>query len=341
MNKNDNQLSIVVPNWNGKSRLGKCLDSLLAQSLKAHIIVVENGSSDGSLEFLGENYPSVEVLPQKKNLGFAGGVNVGIRQAIKRGDKYVALFNNDATADKNWLKFLAASLDRKNSLGIATCKLKSNKGTLDSTGDIYTVWGLPYPRGRKEQDSGQYDNEGLVFGASGGASLYRVDMLKQIGLFDEDFFAYYEDVDLSFRAQLAGWKITYQPAAIAYHQIGATSSTIKGFATYHTIKNLPWLLMKNVPFGKLLFMVLPRFTFAYWSFVASAILRGQLLLTLKGLIVCCLLIPKKLFERHLIQRKRSVTNDYIFGMMTQDLPPNARRLRAVRDVWWRLIGRKV
>lgn len=325
--KSTNKVSVVVPNWNGVDDLGNCLDSLLAQSLQPRIIVVENGSKDGSLEFIEQNYPSVEVIVHKKNKGFAGGVNAGIRQAIKDKDEFVALFNNDAVADKDWLKNLVDDLTINDDTGIATCKLMSiDKKHLDSTGDMYTVWGLPYPRGRSEPISDKYDDWLQVFAASGGASLYRVSMLQEIGLFDEDFFAYYEDVDLSFRAQLADWKVRYVPEAMAYHKIGATSSKIQGFTTYQASKNLPWLLVKNAPLTVLL-RVLPRFMSAYLAFMISASWRNQAWPATRGFFKMYYWLPKKIVQRWQIQRRRKVTSSYIWAAMTHDLPPNAYKLR--------------
>ncbi|HVW23033.1 MAG TPA: glycosyltransferase family 2 protein [Candidatus Saccharimonadales bacterium] len=324
--------AVVVPNWNGRDSLGDCLDSLLSQTLKPHIIVVENGSSDGSLEFLQTNYPGVQTLINKKNLGFAGGVNVGVKQAIADNYEYVALFNNDAVADKDWLTHLVATLESYSEVGIATPKIISRQAKeLDSTGEMYSIWGLPFPRGRGETDLDKYDQHTYVFGASGGASLYRIDMLNKIGLFDEDFFAYYEDVDLSFRAQLAGWEVRYVPTAIVHHQIGATSSKIKGFVTYQTLKNLPLLLWKNVPWA-IMPRVWPRLLLAHTLFGLRALSRGQFSAVAKGYIVGAWLWPKKLVERHRIQHSRKVSSQYIWGLMVHDLPPSAKALR-------KLVGR--
>lgn len=336
-----NKVCIVIPNWNGASHIGECLDSLLAQSYKGHIIVVDNGSVDDSVQFIKSRYSSVELIEHPKNLGFAGGVNAGIRRAKELGAEFVALLNNDAIADSKWLENLIAVFDDKENVGITTCKLlDDSKQKLDSTGDWYTTWGLPYPRGRGESVTDKYDDQTEVFAASGGASLYRIKMLDEIGLFDEDFFAYYEDVDISFRAQLAGWKIRYVPQALAYHQIGATSSKLKGFTTHQTMKNLPMLLIKNVPL-RILPSVWIRFQLTHWAFLISAISRGQGWPALKGCLVALWLLPKKLLQRWIIQSRRKVTSQYIWSIMTHDLPPNAHKLRALRARWWRMIGRKV
>jgi GT2 family glycosyltransferase len=296
---------------------------------------------DGSVDIIEGDYPEVHLIKHKKNKGFAGGVNAGIRFAIDQEAKYVALLNNDAVAEKNWLKHLVMFMENNPKAGITTSKIcDARKTHLDSTGDLYTIWGLPFPRGRGEPYSSKYDKDTWVFGASGGASLYRIKMLEQIGLFDEAFFAYYEDVDLSFRAQLAGWKIGYAPAAEVYHEIGATSSQINGFTTYHTLKNLPLLLWKNVPWA-LMPKVWPRFALAYSAFVVRTMSRGQFGPLIKGLFMGTILWPVKLIERRRIQSGRKVSADYINSIITHDLPDNAHRLRALRAGWWRLRRKRV
>ena len=337
--KSMKRVSVVVPNWDGADSLGACLDSLVEQSAQPHVIVVDNGSHDGSLKLL-EKYPAVEVIKHDHNLGFAGGVNAGFRKAIADSVDYVGALNNDAVADKDWLKHLMAALDKDSKVGIVTSKILNADGTkLDSTGDYYTVWGLPYPRGRGETEINKYDGETEVFGASGGASLYRISTLQAIGLFDEDFFAYYEDVDLSFRAQLAGWKIRYAPQAIVHHQIGATSGKLKGFTTYQTMKNLPMLWYKNVPrhyrrrVGRRLKLVL----FLFWL---RAISHGQGWPATKGAVKGSYLLFKKLGGRNRIRKSQKVSDRTIWGMLVHDLPPNARALRKLRAGWWKLRGKK-
>lgn len=340
MLKRNAKVTVVIPSWNAREEIGACLKSLQAQSLKPHIIVVENGSIDGSLQYIKETFKDVELIAHRENKGFAGGVNAGIKKAMRDGATYIALFNNDAVASKTWLEELVHALDQNEGVGIVTCKfMTEDKKHLDSTGDYYTTWGLPYPRGRGEPVSDKYDRETAVLGASGGASLYRAALFDDIGLFDEDFFAYYEDVDISLRAQLAGWKVRYEPRAIAYHQIGMTSSRIKGFTTYQTIKNLPLLLWKNVP-ARYLWRVLPRFTLAYTLFFARAIQRGHAKMAFQGWFKAWRLLPLKLIERHEIQSARGVSDKYIWTLMTHDLPPNAHALRRLRTKWWRFCGRK-
>jgi GT2 family glycosyltransferase len=333
------KIAVVIPNWNGADSLANCLNSLVSQSVKLTIVVVDNGSSDESIEIVNK-YKDIVLIKHSVNKGFAGGVNPGFRYAIENSFDYVASFNNDAVADKNWLSELEKTLSNDQSIGIATCKLFNSDGShLDSTGDYYTNWGLPYPRGRGETDIDKYDDQTDIFAASGGASLYRVEMIKAVGLFDEDFFAYYEDVDLSFRAQLAGWKVTYSPKAIAYHQISATSSKIKGFATYQTMKNLPLLLAKNMP-RKYIYRVGWRFTLSHFLFFLRAISRGQVSAAVKGDYDGTRLLFGSFKKRRVIQRSRKVSNEYIWSIIVHDLPPNAKSLRTMRSYWWKIVGKK-
>jgi GT2 family glycosyltransferase len=328
---------VIIPNWNGAEGLRDCLDSLINQTLKPYIIVVDNGSKDESLHLIEKYYPKIDLIRHSKNMGFAGGVNAGFKLAIQLNARYAASLNNDAIADPSWLKKLTDYLDENDQVGIATCKLLTSDGQkLDSTGDYYTVWGLPYPRGRGESDINKYDHQTEIFGASGGASVYRVKMLEDIGMFDEDFFAYYEDVDLSFRAQLAGWKVSYVPEAKAYHQIGATSGRIKGFTVYQTMKNLQLLMYKNVP-KKYRFRVYWRFKLASSLFFLRAISRGAGWVALKGTIRGNYLIFRARSKRQQIQKSKQVSDEYIWQLFVHDLPPNAHALRMLRNRFYKII----
>lgn len=329
------KVAVVVPNWNGADSLKACLDSLINQTLKADIIVVDNGSVDRSLKIVN-SYKDIQVIKNKKNLGYTGGVNPGFHFAIDNDYDYVGTINNDAVADKGWLSALVNTLANNKDVGTVTSKILEADGkSLDSTGDDYTVWGLPYPRGRDETDINKYDSEKTVFSASGGASLYRVNMLKQIGVFDQSLFAYYEDIDLSFRAQLMKWQVLFEPKAIVHHQVGATSSKIKGFTTYQTMKNLPIVLVKDVP-TKFFWKVARRLTLAYALFFLRACSRWQLWPAFRGFLMTIVLLPTSLFKRRKIQAIRIVPDEYIWSMMVHNLPTNAQALRRLR-AWWRRV----
>jgi GT2 family glycosyltransferase len=331
-----NRVAIVVLNWNGINDTLTCLDSLLSQTYKdLHLVVVDNGSEDNSKDLLDQFQQShrdmVDVIYNPTNFGFAGGVNTGIEWVLNDDFEYVALFNNDAVADKEWLASLAKAAGQKG-VGITTGLLLHKDGkTIDSTGEFFSQWGLAFPRNRGD-DASKSPKSGKVFGASGGASLYKTALFRDIGLFDEDFFAYYEDGDISFRAQLAGWKVAYTPKAIAFHKQGATSKKIPGFTTYQTFKNLPLLFLKDVPRG-LLFSVGIRFYFAYLLILLNAIAKGNGTSALKGAWMSFILGFKKLGERRQIQKNKRVSADYIKSILWDDLPPDQTGIRKFRKIF--------
>jgi GT2 family glycosyltransferase len=329
-------IHVVVPNWNGADRLEPCVRSLAAQ--RRHdfeIVVVDNGSTDGSVRLLdrlaGEIAPvPLTVLRSGVNLGFAGGVNLGIRRALEGGADAIALLNNDAVAEPGWLGALAGVLDAEPDVAIATGRLLLRDGrTVDSTGDFYSVWGLAFPRDR-DQPAEPVRESGDVFAASGGASLYRASVFVDVGLFDEAFFAYFEDVDLSFRARLAGHRIRYCAEAVAFHDQGATSRTMSGFATRQFFRNLPLLLAKNVP-ARLLPAVLPRFVLVYALMLVHQFRRGEASAAFRGALRSLPLVAGGLGRRRAIQRGRRIDPVALRAQLWPGLPPGMRVLRGTRD----------
>lgn len=334
-----NRVAIVVVNYKGIEDTINCLKSLKKQTFKDFtIIAVENGSGNPSVSAfkrLEKEYgEKLITLYNELNTGFTGGVNTGIRCALERGFDGIALFNNDAVAEPNWLEELVKAY-KKQKAGITTGLLLHEDGkTIDSTGDWYSSWGLPFPRNRNDKTKDAPKAE-FVFSGSGGASLYDPGMLREIGLFDEVFFAYYEDVDLSFRAQLAGWKVYYTPAAVAYHKQGATSSRMPGgFTVLQTFKNLPIVLIKNVP-KELLLSIGIRFYFAYLLMLGNAIKNGNGKAGLKGWLKTIGLTAHALRERSRIQATRKVPTSYIKNMLWPDLPPDQTGIRRLRKFFTR------
>ena len=333
------KVAVVVLNYKGIEDTIACIASLSRQTYENFMIVaVENGSGDNSVdEFkkLESQYgEKLQTLYNDENLGFDGGVNTGIRWAMERDFDYVAVFNNDAIADKNWLKHLVDSATAQDS-GITTGLLLHEHGdTIDSTGDWYSKWGLPFPRNRGDKSS-EAPAAGFVFGATGGASLHSLKMLREIGIFDEDFFAYYEDVDISFRAQMYGWKVYYEPSAIAYHKQGATSGKMKsGFTAYQTFKNLPLVYIKNVPTGLLLPIGI-RFYTTYWILLANNVVHGKGWSALKGAAMSIMFGVKALGARRRIQKNKKVSTQYIKSILWDDLPPDQTGLRKLRKIFIR------
>jgi GT2 family glycosyltransferase len=324
--------SVVVPTLNGLEDLKNCLASLRRQTTECTIIVVTNGTTDGTQRFISLNYPEVIVLSYPRPLGFAGAVNAGIRYSIEHGFRRIALLNNDAVAARDWLARVSERMDLNPSCGVVTSKIKSvEENRLDSTGDYYTNWFLPYPRGRGKRDRGQYETPEKIVAASGGASLFKSETFQNIGLFDEAFFAYYEDVDVGLRAQHAGIEVWYEPQAVVTHKIGATSSRIKGFTTAQTMKNLPLVVIKNVPF-RLILKYGWKFWLAYTLFALRACTRWQGHYALKGWLKSIYYTPHALVERRRIMKFSKLSTEEFDKILVHDLPPNAKHLRRLRSL---------
>ncbi len=254
------KVSVIIVNWNGKSLLGECLDSLAAQTAKGiETILVDNGSQDGSAEYVREQYPAIRLIELPENLGFAGGNNAGIR--VARGE-YIALLNNDTKADPAWLQNLLSAIESSpNSTGMWASKILSydNPEIFDNVGLLLYPDGLGRGKGRLEKDQGQYDQPEEAFFPSGCAGLYSREMLTEVGLFDEEFFAYADDVDIGLRARLAGWGCRYVPSAKVYHKYSASSAAYSPIKAFLVERNRIWVMLKYFPLE--LVLLSPIFTF--------------------------------------------------------------------------------
>lgn len=311
------QVSVVIPNWNGAEHLPTCLDSLRRQTVEdAEVIVVDNGSTDGSLELLGRRYPEVRVLALNENRGFAGACNTGMRTA--RGP-FIVLLNNDTEVDERWLEEVLAAFERYPRAGMVASKmlLFDRRDRFHTAGDFYRLDGLPGNRGVWQRDEGQYDEEEYVFGACGGSAAYRRAMLEDVGLLDEDFFYSCEDVDLAWRAQLTGWRCVYAPQAVVYHKLSATGGGTT--ASFYDGRNAIYLLIKDYP-GDLWrrhwravlarqFRITVEALKAWRGAAARARLRGQL----AGLITG---VPRMLPKRRAVQSRRVVERAYLDRILT-------------------------
>jgi GT2 family glycosyltransferase len=245
------RVTVIIPTWNGRELLTAALRSLREQRFRDfEVLVVDNGSTDGTAAHVRAQHPEAEVLELAENHGFAGAVNAGIGRA---GGEYVALLNNDMELDPAWLDELVAALDGEPGAGSAACKLRMlhEPGVLDGAGDVVTWYGATWRRGHGEPDSGQYDELGTVASPCAGAALYRRRALEEVGLFDEAFFAYLEDADWGLRAQLAGWPCRWVPSAVAYHVGGATSRRMGDLETELIARNTLALVLKSFPAGRL------------------------------------------------------------------------------------------
>jgi GT2 family glycosyltransferase len=301
----DVTVSVVIPTWDGRELLLRCLAALAAQTRPAdEVVVVDNGSVDGTQEAVAARFPEVRVVGLPVNHGFAGGCNAGMRAAT--GDR-VVLLNNDAEPEPGWLAaLLAADAAGGPRQAAVTSKLVGRDGRLQDTGDTLTRWAHAVQRGSGEPDHGQYDDAPDVLAPCGGACLWRREALEELGLFEESFFAYFEDLDLGLRARLAGWSVRYAPAATVWHDVSATSARVPGFQQFHNTRNLWWLVLRCVP-GPLLPGVLARLVLRQLQGLAGAARRGQLRLTLRAHVQAARALPHVLRERRRIQAASVLT----------------------------------
>jgi GT2 family glycosyltransferase len=238
-------ISVVVVNYNGKKFLDNCLSSLVNQTYQVfEVIVVDNGSSDDSPAYIRERYPSVILVETGSNLGFAGGTNAGIH--IAKGE-FILTLNNDTIAEPHLLEEIVSPMQMDSRVGMCAAKMIFPDDRINSTGICISRSGAAWDRGGGEPDHGQFDVAEEVFGPCAGAALYRRSMLDEIGLFDEDFFLFMEDVDLAFRARLSGWKCMYVPTARVVHIHGGTAVPGSDIAVYYGNRNLMWYVIKNFP----------------------------------------------------------------------------------------------
>jgi len=245
--------SVIVLNWNGRGLLEECLETVQGQDFRDfETIVVDNGSTDGSAGWLkGRWGDGVRLVELPSNRGFAGGNNAGIRLA--RG-RFVILLNNDTTVDPGWLSSLHEAAIRHPESGMFTPKILNHyrRDEIDNTGHVIYLDGLARGRHRLEKNDGRFDEEGEALYPSGCAGVYRKEMLDEIGLLDESFFAYGEDVDLGLRARWAGWTCFYVPAAVVYHKYSITTGAYSPQKAFLVERNRIWILFKNFPAREIL-----------------------------------------------------------------------------------------
>lgn len=235
--------SIIITNWNGKKWLTGCLTALAAQTFTDfEIILVDDGSSDGSAAWVRAHFPTVTVIEQAEHLGFAGANNLGIRQAT---GQYIVTLNNDTHPEPTWLGALIAGVDAPDVGTVAALTLVWDTPTLVDSAGIAVDWaGFGWNRGWRESVAA-HETPLDIFGPCAAAALYRKSMLDDIGLFDEDYYTYYEDVDLAWRAQRAGWQCRYVPTARVLHHHSATGGRASPRKIYLLSRNKLWTLVKN------------------------------------------------------------------------------------------------
>lgn len=270
-------VSIVIVNWNGLAHLPTCLKSVMkANYPNSHIIMVDNGSSDGSVEFVKISFPEVEVVRNPANLGAVGGYNAGI--AVSKG-KYVAILNNDVEVDPNWLTECVRIMEKDDRVWVCDSKYLNyfERKVLDSVagaGRFIDRFGNVYARGVNEVDKGQYDRVTEIFA---GLAVFRRKAFDEIGLFDESFFYGYDEIDLCWRIRSKGYRILYVPRSRIYHKVSQATKKgkmLKSGFYFHTKKNRLQMLIKNHSLN-VIFAVMPVVLFEYSAHMAYWVIKGN------------------------------------------------------------------
>jgi GT2 family glycosyltransferase len=321
-------ISAVVLNWNGHGVLDNCLRSLYNQTYRPlEIIVVDNASTDGSVDFLRQKFQDVNLIVNEKNLGFGAGNNIGI--LASRG-KYIMMLNNDTRLDSKCVEELKRSIEKDKKYGACASKilLASKPDVIDGVGIVVCPDGLSFGRGRLEKRD-RYEEEEEIFFASDGACLYRREMLEDIGLYDEDFFAYADETDMGWRARLAGWKCIYSPKAIVYHHHSTSSGgRVSAFKAFLVERNRIWVALKNFPISLIIFgqfYTLRRYAFQAYGALGGKGAAGRFTsdfskaelvkILLNAYLSAVRKFPLMLKKRRMIRQKKRITNREVYRLI--------------------------
>jgi GT2 family glycosyltransferase len=321
--RNDNsKVTIIIVNWNGERFLERCLTALMNQTVKPHeIMLLDNGSSDSSVE-IAQRFPSVQLMLQNRNTGFARGNNLAIEAASKESE-WIALLNPDAFAEPRWLEALLTAAAQHPEFDVFGSRLlnATDPTLLDGAGDAYHVSGLVWRIGHGMPMPATVENTHEVFSPCAAAALYRRSALDKVGGFDEDYFCYLEDVDLGFRLQLAGYRCLYVPQSAAYHVgSGTTGGQHSDFSRYHGHRNLVWTFVKNMP-GTLFWMLLPLHLLLNLFSIAYFLIQGQGKVILAAKRDAIKGIPKMWRKRRSIQSTRSASVTAVWHILNKNAWP--------------------
>jgi len=320
-------ISVVVLNWNGIKVLNQCLSSLRTQTYTPlEITVVDNASTDDSVNFIRERFPDVQLVVNEQNLGFGGGNNVGIRASQGR---YIMVLNNDTRLDPHCIEELRRCIEENDRYGACASKilLEYEDNLIDAAGIVVCPDGLSIGRGRLEKGN-TYDEEAEVFFASDCACLYRREMIEDIGLYDEDFFAYADETDMGWRAQLAGWRCIYNPKAVVHHFHSASSGSYSPFKAYLVERNRIWVAIKSFPISLLIF---GQF-YTFWRYVLQAYgaLTGKgaagrfasdssktelIKILIKVYLSIWKSLPLMIRKRRAIQKRKRISNKEVYRLI--------------------------
>lgn len=319
--------AVVILNWNGEDWLAKFLPNVIKYSNDAEIIIADNGSTDDSLSFLEKNFPTITIVQNKENLGFAGGYNKALNQIHA---EYYVLLNSDVEVCENWLSPIVSLLDKDKT--IAACQPKlldfNKRSTFEyagGSGGFIDNLGYPFCRGRifeyLEEDSGQYNDAREVFWATGACLFVRADAFWEVGGFDADFFAHQEEIDLCWRLKNKGYKIMVEPKSEVFHVGGGTLDAASAFKTHLNFRNNLAMLFKNLALPSLLIVIPIRLLLdavAAISFLKQKKGIADLFAIVKAHFAFYFAIPKLLAKRQKIVQKHNLVGKADWSILVKN-----------------------
>ena len=321
-------VAILIVNWKSSTMLLRCLECIVRQeSMAADVVVLDSGDEDPIPEEFYPRFPSVLFLKNVKNIGFAAGNNLLLRKTA--GCEWIALVNPDAFLEPDWLSKMlsAATAHPEYSFFASRLVQDANHETLDGDGDTMHACGWAWREGHGHIITPGAIEPREIFSPCAAAALYRRDALEAVGGFDEDFFCYFEDVDLGFRLRLAGHRCLLVPDAVAYHVGSATTGGQHGdFAVYHGHRNLVWTYVKNMP-GALFWLLLPAHIILNLYSIIWFSLQGQGAVILKAKWDALCGIPRMWKKRRDIQRNRSASVGKIWQVLDKSFLPRLSQFR--------------
>lgn len=330
------ETSVLIVTYNSAAFIESCLNSLQQQTYQDfELIVVDNASTDDSLNCTARQLPafsSARLISLTVNRGFAAGNNEALRQA---SGAYIALLNPDAEASPQWLQSLVTAMKEHPDAGSCASRLLVHgAGIIDSAGDGCITTGAGYKRGETEP-ADRYCEAGYVFGACGGAALFRRAMLEEIGFFDDDFFLIHEDTDLNFRAQLAGWKCFYAPDAVVEHKVRSTIGAGSDTAVYYSLRNALFVLAKNMPAQLFLRYAFQQLVQQAGLFLFVSIRDRQFGVWRRAYRDFFRALPALRQKRRTVMQRKTVDHEIIAALLTP-LWNHQRICRTFRADWQRL-----
>ncbi len=321
-------VSVIVVNWNRKHLSERVLRLLQQQTFQDfETVFIDNGSTDGSVEYLRPLFPGVRMYPLPRNSGFAVANNIGVKHAVS---PWVVLLNNDAFPDPSWLENLLIAAQRYPKFAFFGSRLvqAGKRDLLDGFGDVYHISGLAWRQGYNMPVAVAPTTPREIFSPTAAAALYSRAAWMDVGGFDDNFFMYHEDVDLGFRLRLRGFRCLYVPDAVVYHQGSASTGVKSDFAIYHGHRNLVWTFVKNMP-GKLFWKYLPAHLIANIFFVAFYTLKRHPRAIIRAKRDALLGMQRVWQQRQAVQKERLVSEESIDRVLNKEwLAPYLLGLRA-------------